>query len=87
MGKDDRAFDMSEIRHIERVVIGSHQATGDVNEDKEIAQVNKLNSLLQGFPKGMLIGKTISFKVYKLGENSVIAQQVSYLIGFKRPFD
>jgi len=77
-------FDLSEVQHIERIVIGRYQDNGQEDESWMMAQIDKLNHCLQGVPKGLLIGKDVSFKLIRHGEHTVVAQQVAYHIGFKR---
>ncbi len=84
-GKENySAIDLSEVRHIERIKIGSlNPLTGD-EEDNHQLKMDKINKLLNGSPKGMLIGKDLSVKVIRIGEHTVMCQQICYHIGFKR---
>ena len=78
------AIDLSEVRHIERITVGKLNPT-DPNEDTQIQQkMDQLNALLNGSPKGVIIGKDITFRIVRVGEHTVALQQVSYHIGFKR---
>ncbi|RXJ71216.1 hypothetical protein CS022_21355 [Veronia nyctiphanis] len=82
--KQTPALDLSEVRFIERIVVGRYNANGHEDDAQMQRQIDKLNQCLNGSPKGMLIGKDTGFKVFKMGENTVVAQQVSYHIGFRR---
>lgn len=83
-GKSEPALDMSEVRHIERIVVGRYNPNGNEDDAHMQRQIDKLNQCLNSTPKGMLIAKDTGFKVFKMGENTVIAQQVAYHVGFKR---
>ncbi len=82
--KTNLPFDLSEVQHVERIVIGRYQDNGHEDEAWMASQIEKLNGYLQGVPKGLLMGKDVSFKVIRQGEHTVVAQQVAYHIGFKR---
>lgn len=82
--KTNLPFDLSEIQHVERIVVGRYQDNGNEDEAWMATQIEKLNSYLQGVPKGLLMGKDVSFRVIRQGEHMVVAQQVAYHIGFKR---
>ncbi|MGL4828240.1 MAG: hypothetical protein ACRCXG_02955 [Vibrio sp.] len=78
------ALDLSEVRHIERIVVGRYNPNGNEDDAHMQRQIEKLNRCLNASPKGVLIAKDTGFKIFKMGENTVVAQQVAYHIGFKR---
>lgn len=77
-------LDLSEIHHIERITVGKVNPADPTDDAQIQSKMNQINELLSGVPKGILIGKDISFSIVKIGEHSVACQQVSYHIGFKR---
>ena len=84
MHQQTDTFDLSEVRHIDRVSIGSLNPLAPESEGDMQAKLDKINCLLSGNPKGLLIAKDISFKIVRVGEHTLVCQQVSYHIGFKR---
>ncbi|WP_070972031.1 hypothetical protein [Vibrio sonorensis] len=77
-------LDLTEVRHIERIVVGRYNPHNPDDDGFMDRQIDKLNQYLYATPKGTLIGKDTTFKVFKFGENTVVCQQVAYHIGFKR---
>lgn len=77
-------LDLADVRHIERIVIGRYNPNNPDDEGFMQRQISKLNQYLNASPKGTLIGKDTGFTIIKLGENTVVSQQVAYHIGFKR---
>ncbi|TFH89488.1 hypothetical protein [Vibrio ouci] len=77
-------LDLSDVRHIERIVIGRYNPNNPDDEGHMQRQIEKLNQCLSASPKGVLIGKDTGFTVIKFGENTVVSQQIAYHIGFKR---
>ena len=85
LGKNNQpALDLSEVQYIERIVVGRFQDNGQEDEERMQQQIEKLNHYLQGVPRGVLLGKDVSFRVIRQGEHTVVAQQVAYHIGFRR---
>ncbi|CAM4041615.1 hypothetical protein VA7868_04562 [Vibrio aerogenes CECT 7868] len=76
--------DLSEIRFLERIVIGKCNDRGVEDEAQRQQQLNKLNACLNGTPRGIIVGKDCSFQLIRIGEHTVVTQQVAYHIGFKR---
>ncbi|MDC5721737.1 hypothetical protein OPW41_12940 [Vibrio europaeus] len=77
-------LDLSDVRHVERIVIGRYNPNNPDDEGHMQRQIDKLNHCLSTSPKGLLMGKDTGFTVIKLGENTVVSQQVAYHIGFRR---
>ncbi|WP_122032168.1 hypothetical protein [Aliivibrio sp. EL58] len=82
--KNSSVLDLADVRYIERIVIGRYNPNNSDDDGFMQRQIDKLNHCLDICPKGILIGKDSGFKVIKIGENTVISQQVAYHIGFKR---
>ena len=77
-------IDLTDIKHIQRIVIGNNnpekmKTTIEIQKD-----MDKLNKMLQGYPKGCIIGSEKSFQILNIGEHQVILQWIVYHIGFKR---
>lgn len=77
-------LDLAEVRYIERIVVGRYNPNNLDDDEHMQRQIDKLNHCLCASPKGVLIGKDTGFTIIKLGENTVVSQQVAYHIGFKR---
>ncbi|AAW88051.1 hypothetical protein ACTFQF_20650 [Aliivibrio fischeri] len=82
--RNSSVLDLTDVRYIERIVIGRYNPNNPDDDDFMQRQIDKLNHYLDIHPKGILIGKDSGFKVIKIGENTVISQHVAYHIGFKR---
>lgn len=80
----ERTIDLADVRHIERVTIGSLNPTDPQQQLQTQRNIDKLNNWLKGVPKGIIIGRDISCQIYQHGEHQLVCQQVSYIIGFKR---
>jgi hypothetical protein len=78
------ALDLSEVKHIERVIIGNNNPEKVKTEDEIKKDMERLNKLLQGHPKGFIIGTEKNFQILRIGEHQVIMQWIVYHIGFKR---
>ena len=84
MFNNQRTVDLHDVRHIERIVIGKLNPTNKDDENTINHNMQKLNDLLNGTPKGIIIGKDISCKILQFGEHQLVCQQVAFIVGFKR---
>jgi hypothetical protein len=77
-------FDITEVGHIERVVVGSVNPEHVPSEAENQAKLDRVNRCLSGFPKGKIIGTERSFSIIRIGEHQVVLETMSYHIGFKK---
>jgi hypothetical protein len=76
--------DLSEVRYVKRIVVGSDDATA-IRSPREIeAAAALLNRCLSDSPRGSIIGIERSFTLLQLGEHQVVLQWLCYHIGFPR---
>jgi len=81
----DKPFDLTTIRHIERVVVGNTDPSRIKTEEEIQATMDKVNFLLnRASPRGKLVGQEKGFAVYQMGEHQVVLQHIVYHIGFTR---
>ena len=76
-------FDLSEVKHIERIIIGNNDPEKLKSQEEISNDMNKLNELLQT-KRGKIIGTEKSFHILRIGEHQVILQYIVYHVGFKR---
>lgn len=77
-------MDLSEVKHIQRITIGNNNPE-KIKTEKELGEdMEKLNKMLQGYPKGHIIGTEKNFQILRIGEHQVVMQWIVYHIGFKR---
>ncbi|MDP2575288.1 hypothetical protein Q8W40_24035 [Vibrio penaeicida] len=77
-------FDITEIGHIERVVVGTTDPGNIPTESETNKQMAFVNRCLNDFPKGRIIGNERSFTVVRIGEHQVVLESIAYHIGFKK---
>lgn len=77
-------FDITEVGHIERVVVGTTTPDQIPSEEDNKKQMAFVNRCLSDFPKGRIIGVERSFSVIRIGEHQVVLESVAYHIGFKK---
>lgn len=78
------SFALSDVKYIERITIGDLDPNSPMTDDKKEEQLKKLNEYLNGYPKGKIIGKDISFAIFQMGEHQLTTQATTYHIGFPR---
>lgn len=78
------ALDISEVKHIERIIIGNNNPEKMKTEEELQNDLIKLNNMLQGYPKGFIIGTEKGFQILRVGEHQVVLSWITYHIGFKR---
>lgn len=77
------SFDLSEVKHIERIIIGNDNPENIKTQTEISNDMNKLNEMLQN-KRGVIIGTEKNFQILRIGEHQVILQYIVYHIGFKR---
>lgn len=81
-------FDLSDVKFVKRVVVG----TDNPNQVRSEAQIEEaramLNRCLTDLPRGSIIGTEKSFTILQVGEHQVVLQVVlqwiCYHVGFPR---
>jgi hypothetical protein len=80
-------FDLTDIGHVERIVVGSRNPERLRSEEEIQAAVDFLNRCLSESPKGKIIGLEKTFNLLNIGEHQVVLQAMIYHVGFARvPF-
>jgi len=81
---DNKKHDISDVKFIKDVAVGSVNPNTVLSDNARQAQINTLNRCLNDYPKGILIGKDIAIGRYAIGEHELIMQKTIYHIGFTR---
>jgi hypothetical protein len=81
---DRRRTDVSEVRYVKEVAVGSVNPNDIMSGKAAEAQVALLNRCLNDYPKGVIIGKDITIGRYSIGEHELTMQKTAYHIGFPR---
>lgn len=84
IGADKKKNDVSEVRYIKAVPIGSVNPNALLTDEAREAQTELLNRCLNDYPKGIIIGKDITIGRYMLGEHELTMQKTTYHVGFIR---
>ena len=80
----DDKFQLSDMRFIKRVVVGS-QSPSPLKSEEEIEKAAALlNRCLADIPKGTILGIEKSFSILNIGEHQVVLQYMVYHVGFPR---
>lgn len=80
----DKPFALSDVKCIKRITVGNIDPNSPMTDEKKEEQIKKLNDYLNGYPKGKLIGKDVSFGIFQVGEHQLTMQSTTYHIGFPR---
>jgi hypothetical protein len=75
---------INDTRYVKVVTIGSIDPNNPLSEEKQRTQVELLNKLLSGYPKGTIIGKDTAIGRFMLGEHELCMQRTSYHVAFTR---
>ncbi|MDR2446509.1 MAG: hypothetical protein LBD58_04345 [Treponema sp.] len=75
---------INDTRYVQIATIGGLDPNNPLSEEKQLKQVEYLNKLLSGYPKGIIIGKDISIGRFMLGEHELCMQRTSYHVAFSR---
>ncbi len=82
--KKDDPFDMTDVRFVKRITIGSSDPARLKDETFLEGQAQILNRCLNEVPRGHIIGQEKNVYVVRLGEQQVVIQSIVYHVGFKR---
>ena len=77
-------FDLSEIRFVKRIVVGSDKPDAMKTEEEIETATALLNRCLSDAPRGRLIATERSFSLLNIGEHQVVLQHVTYHVGWTR---
>ena len=82
--EDKKKCDLSEIRYVKLVTVGSVNPNNPLSDESRQAQAELLNRYLNDYPKGRIIGKDITIGRYMIGEHELTMEKVTYHVGFER---
>ncbi|MGY3231002.1 hypothetical protein ACVWWJ_002486 [Luteibacter sp. HA06] len=77
-------FDLTDVKFVKRVVVGSDNPNQMSNEAKIDEARALLNRCLTDSPRGSIIGVEKSFTILQIGEHQVVLQWICYHVGFPR---
>lgn len=77
-------FDLTDVKFIKRVVVGSNNPNQMSTEAQVEEARDLLNRCLNESPKGTIVGLEKSFTILQIGEHQVVLQWICYHIGFTR---
>ncbi|MDR0557650.1 MAG: hypothetical protein LBG43_07285 [Treponema sp.] len=66
------------------VTVGGLDPNNPLSEEKQVKQVEYLNKLLSGYPRGTIIGKDTSIGRFMIGEHEFCMQRTNYHVAFTR---
>ena len=75
---------LTDIHYIKLVPIGSVNPNNPLSDQSREAQAELLNQCLNGYPKGVIIGKDITVGRYLIGEHELTMEKITYHVGFIR---
>lgn len=79
-----KAFSLSNIGYLKRVVVGNDNPEAAPDEEKYKEQLAFLNRCLSDSPKGRIVGQEKNFYLLNVGEHQVVMQYIVYHVGFER---
>lgn len=82
--EEKRKTELSEIRYVKMVTIGSVNPNNPLSEESRRAQMELLNRCLSDYPRGVIIGKDIAIGRYMIGEHELTMEKITYHVGFSR---
>ncbi len=80
----EKSFALSDIKCVKRITVGNIDPNNPMLDEKKNEQITMLNNYLNGYPKGKIIGKDVSFGVFQMGEHQLTMQSTTYHVGFER---
>lgn len=83
MKKQEKAA-LTDIRYVKLVTIGSVNPNNPLSDQSREAQAALLNRCLNGYPKGIIVGKDITIGRYMVGEHELTMEKITYHVGFER---
>lgn len=75
---------LNDTRYVKIVTIGGLDPNNPLSDEKQVNQVEQLNKLLAGYPKGTIIGKDTAIGRFMIGEHELCMQRTSYHVAFPR---
>ncbi len=75
---------MEDIGYVELVSVGSVNPNNPLSEASIEKQKEKLNKCLNGYPKGIIIGKDVTIGRYMIGAHELTMEKTTYHVGFSR---
>ena len=75
---------LTDIGYIKLVPIGSVNPNNPLSDQSRAEQADLLNRCLNGYPKGIIVGKDITVGRYMLGEHELTMEKIIYHVGFPR---
>ncbi len=80
-------FELSDIRYIKRIVVGSDNPNAMRSEPEIEAAMQLLNRCLSETPRGTILSMEKSFTLLSMGEHRAVLQWTIYHVGFARKPD
>lgn len=84
MRQQNDRYDLSEIRFVKRIVIGSLDPERPMSPAECDERTKLLNKCLSEPPKGTIIALEKAGLIHGAGEQQVALQQITYHVGFSR---
>lgn len=84
MSANSSTFQLSEVRFVKRIVVGSDNPTAMKSEAEVQAAADLLNRCLTDVPRGYIMGVEKNFSILQIGEHQVVLQHMVYHVGFMR---
>ncbi|HIV54723.1 MAG TPA: hypothetical protein H9898_02945 [Candidatus Anaerobiospirillum stercoravium] len=78
------AVDLSKITYIERITVGSSDPNHLLTQSELDAQLERLNSALNGFPRGTILSIEKSFTLLGINEHQLVLEWSVYHVGYTR---
>lgn len=79
-----KPFDLTGVRYIRRIVLGTHDPAAPMGESEISERLELLNRCISEQPRGWIIGMEKNFSVISMGEHQVVLQWLVYHVGFAR---
>lgn len=77
-------FDLSAVRYLKRLTIGSDNPNQPATEEDVEKAMAVLNRCLSESPRGVIVGVEKNFRLFNFGEHQVVLQWLVYHLGFTR---
>lgn len=75
---------LEDIKYVELISVGSVNPNNPLSEESIRQQAQKLNRCLNGYPRGVIIGKDITIGRYMIGAHELTMEKTTYHVGFPR---
>lgn len=77
-------FQLTNIRYVQRILVGNDDPQNMRGEEALREQLNLLNRCLTSTPRGYILSIEKNDSVHTVGEHQVVLQPVVYHVGFER---